>query len=201
MRFTSTITIAWSKRLKAAFRSLRSHRSTRWRAGSSGANSRCWLRGEDFNDEELEHPKSIGHSHVLGPELRTIEGAYAVANKLLHKAAMRLRTARMWTAYITLTIRFAVEKHDSTGQHSLGIPKQDWNESARLVECQDTQTLIEGLQKLWNARPKGARYEKPFFVGVTLTELVPDELHTLSLFPEMNRDGSRRRVAMTMDAL
>ena len=160
-----------------------------------------WLRGEDFNDEELEHPKSIGHSHVLGPELRTIEGAYAVANKLLHKAAMRLRTARMWTAYITLTIRFAVEKHNSSGQHSSGIPKQDWNESARLVECQDTQTLIEGLQKLWNARPKGARYEKPFFVGVTLTELVPDELHTLSLFPEMNRDGSRGRVAMTMDAL
>ena len=67
-----------------------------------------WLRGEDFGDPELEHQKSIGHSHVLSPELRTPEGAYAVANKLLHKAAMRLRKARLWAANMTLTLRFSV---------------------------------------------------------------------------------------------
>ena len=52
-----------------------------------------WLRGEDFEMAELEHQKSISHSHVLAPEMRTPEKAWAVAHKLLHKAAMRLRAA------------------------------------------------------------------------------------------------------------
>ncbi len=50
-----------------------------------------WLRGEDFEMAETEHQKSISHSHVLAPEMRTAEKAWAVAHKLLHKAAMRLR--------------------------------------------------------------------------------------------------------------
>jgi hypothetical protein len=50
-----------------------------------------WLRGEDFDMSETEHLKSISHQHVLAPEMRTPEKAWAVAHKLLHKAAMRLR--------------------------------------------------------------------------------------------------------------
>src|ERR1017187_3789403 len=50
-----------------------------------------WLQGEDFDMAETEHLKSISHSHVLAPDMRTAEKAYAVAHKLLHKAAMRLR--------------------------------------------------------------------------------------------------------------
>ena len=52
-----------------------------------------WLRGEDFEMSETEHHKSISHSHVLAPEMRTPEKAWAVAHKLLHKAAMRLRAS------------------------------------------------------------------------------------------------------------
>ena len=44
-----------------------------------------WLRGEDFEMSETEHLKSISHSHVLAPEMRTPEKAWAVAHKLLHK--------------------------------------------------------------------------------------------------------------------
>ncbi len=54
-----------------------------------------WLRGEDFDMEEAEHPKSMSHQHVLAPEMRTPEKAWAVAHKLLHKAAMRLRAERL----------------------------------------------------------------------------------------------------------
>ena len=53
-----------------------------------------WLHGEDFDMAETEHLKSISHSHVLAPEMRTAEKAWAVAHKLLHKAAMRLRAQR-----------------------------------------------------------------------------------------------------------
>ena len=41
--------------------------------------------------------KSLGHSHVLAPEHRSPEGAWAVAHKLLHKAAMRLRMEKFFT--------------------------------------------------------------------------------------------------------
>ena len=50
-----------------------------------------WLKGEDFDFDEAEHLKSMSHQHVLAPEMRTQEKAWAVAHKLLHKAAMRLR--------------------------------------------------------------------------------------------------------------
>ena len=70
----------------------------RLRAGRRGCGDRCWgerlwhwLRGEDFDMSETEHLKSMSHQHVLAPEMRTPEKAWAVAHKLLHKAAMRLR--------------------------------------------------------------------------------------------------------------
>jgi DNA polymerase-4 len=70
--------------------------------GVQGERLWHWLRGEDFHDADLEYAKSIGHEHVLGPELRTLEGTYATAHKLLHKAAMRLRMHKLWAAGISL---------------------------------------------------------------------------------------------------
>ena len=49
------------------------------------------------------------------------------------------------------------------------------------MECQDNQTLTEGLRKLWAGMPDGQDYAKPFYVGVALSDLVPDHLHTLDL--------------------
>src|ERR1700679_775157 len=98
--------------------------------GIGGEKLWHWLRGEDFGDAELEHQKSIGHSHVLSPELRTPEGAYAVANKLLHKAAMRLRKAQLWASNMTLTIRFSVASAAASSKHSSGIHQQSWAQSA-----------------------------------------------------------------------
>ena len=155
--------------------------------GVQGERLWHWLRGEDFHDAELEHAKSMGHEHVLGPELRTLEGTYATAHKLLHKAAMRLRMHKLWAAGISLSLRFTVPKNAATGKHGSGIPQQTWNGQLRLVECQDSQTLIEGLRKLWSMRPIGPMYEKPFLVSVTLINLVPDALHTLSLFSTLDR--------------
>ncbi|HEX4021820.1 MAG TPA: DNA polymerase [Acidobacteriaceae bacterium] len=169
--------------------------------GIQGERLWHWLRGTDFYDAETEHPKSIGHQHVLPPDLRTIDGSYAVAQKLLHKAAMRLRIARMWAASMTLTLHFVVPKNNARGKHSSGIPRQSWSEVLRLVECQDTQTLIEGLQKLWAMRPKGKLYQKPFMVGVTLIELVPNNLHTLGLFEQEESEQHRAQLTMTMDEI
>jgi DNA polymerase-4 len=169
--------------------------------GVGGEKLWYWLRGEDFNDPELEHQKSISQSHVLGPELRTMEGAYAVLHKLLHKAAMRLRSARLWTTHLTLQIKYAVPKSAATKRHLSGIPQDAWSKGISLIECQDNQTLIEGLQKLWRQRPQGAGFEKPFYAGIALGNLVPDHLHTLSLFSGLESETRRARISSTMDSL
>ena len=167
--------------------------------GIGGEKLWHWLRGEDFEDAELEHQKSIGNSHVLPPEMRNPDGAYAVVSKLLHKTAMRLRTAHLWATNIRLTIKFAVS--GSSKKHLSGIPQAAWSQSTSLIECQDNQTLIDGLKKLWAARPQGPAHQKPFFVGVGLSNLVPDHLHTLSLFSGLETEARRTRLSSTMDKI
>ena len=170
-------------------------------SGIGGEKLWHWLRGEDFNDPELEHQKSISQSHVLPPELRTNEGCYAVAHKLLHKAAMRLRTARLWTTNVSLSIKYAVPKADARRVHNSGIPQTGWSHGTTVIECQDNQTLVEALVKLWKLRPQGLQHQKPFYVGVWLGNLVPDHLHTLSLFSGLESETRRTRLSSTMDAL
>ena len=159
--------------------------------GAGGEKLWHWLHGEDFTDPKLEHQKSLSQSHVLPPELRTPEGAHAVLHKLLHKAAMRLRAARLWAGNIAISVKYTAPR--STRVHSSGIPQTSWSLGAHVVECRDTQTLAEALAKLWAQRPA---HTQPFYVGVSLGELVPEHLHTLSLFDEEVRRG---RLSAAMD--
>ena len=155
-----------------------------------------WLRGDDFNDLYGDQ-KSVGHSHVLPPEMRNEQDSYAVANKLLHKAAIRLRRDRLWAGGMDLSIKYSVPRERAESLHLSGIAQRGWHKHLSLLECQDTQTLIEGLQKLWAQRPTGPLYRRPFFVGVTLNDLVPDHLHCLDLFAEKRR----AQLARTMDSI
>lgn len=169
--------------------------------GAAGEKLWHWLRGEDFNDAELDHNKSISQSHVLPPELRSDDGCYAVAQKLLHKAAMRLRTARLWATHVSLTIKYAVPRDATSRQHTSGIPQLAWSQGASVIECQDNQTLVETLQKLWAARPTDPRHRKPFYVGVWLGNLVPDHLHTLDLFGNLEKESRRTRLTSAIDSV
>jgi DNA polymerase-4 len=160
-----------------------------------------WLRGEDFDLSETEHQKSVSHSHVLAPEMRTNEKAWAVAHKLLHKAAMRLRTANLWASGIGLAIGFSVPRGESAPVSRFGVPTRGWHSDLKLSECQDNQTLIAALSRLWASRPAGAEYDTPYFVGVQLTGLVPDRLHSLNLFDALEDTQSRTRLLAAMDEM
>ena len=160
-----------------------------------------WLQGEDFDRSEAEHQKSISHSHVLAPEMRTAEKAWAVAHKLLHKAAMRLRAAGLWASNIGLAIGFAVPRSENMPVSRFGVPARGWRSELKLSECQDNQTLIAALRRLWDSRPSGAQYEHPYFIGVQLNNLVPDRLHTLALFDGLEEEQSRTRLLATMDQI
>jgi DNA polymerase IV len=98
-------------------------------------------------------------------------------------------------------MKFAVPKGSASKQHQSGIPQSGWSKGMTLIECQDNQTLVEGLQKLWSARPQGPTFQKPFFIGVALSNLVPEHLHTLSLFSGLETEARRTRLTTTMDSL
>jgi DNA polymerase-4 len=160
-----------------------------------------WLRGEDFDMGEPEHTKSMSHQHVLAPELRTIDGAWAVAHKLLHKAAMRMRGEGLWASRIGVSLAF-VEDGKLPRSATFGPSKaESWSNELKLTECQDNPTLIGALSKLWKTRPQGARFAEPFFVAVVLGGLVPDALHSLSLFDGQDGGEERVKLAQAMDHL
>ena len=160
-----------------------------------------WLKGEDFDMSETEHLKSISHSHVLAPEMRTAERAWAVAHKLLHKAAMRLRSHKLWASNIGLAVGFSVPRGQNAPVSRFGVPTRGWHSEIRLSECQDSPTLIAALTRLWASRPAGAGYDEPYFIGVSLNGLVPDRLHSLNLFDALDGARSRTRLMAAMDEL
>jgi DNA polymerase-4 len=160
-----------------------------------------WLRGEDFEMDEAEHLKSLSHQHVLAPEMRNPEKAWAVAHKLLHKAAMRLRQNGLWASSIGLAIGFAVARSENRPVSSFGVPTRGWKSDLRLAECRDNAMLIAALTKLWQQQPTGEAYKHPYFVSVQLGGLVPDRLHSMNLFEGGEEEQSRARLLEVMDTL
>ncbi len=165
-----------------------------------------WLRGADSGDDgapvAAEVQKSLAHSHVLGPEHRSQEGAWAVAHKLLHKASMRLRMEKFYTGSMAVTIRFALTREQAarmtTKQHFSGLKHSGWAMEARFRDCQDTLTLLEVLRGVWAQRPQGADFQRPFFVGVTLRNLIPESEYQAELFAD---ESNRAGLSATMDKL
>ena len=165
--------------------------------GVVGARFWLKLRGSDFDDRE-SHRKSISHQHVLPPELRTREQAAAVGQKLLHKAAVRLRKAKLWTSSMAIFVLFA-KKQKSSGDdpraYWLQYDRPVWETNLRFPSCQDTMTLVNIFQEAWKKCP-GFR---PVMVSVALLDLVLENMCNLTLFDEMNGGGKFDRLAQVMD--
>ena len=170
-----------------------------------------WLRGAFTGDDgapvDSGIQKSLGHSHVLGPEFRTQTGAWAIAHKLLHKAAMRLRMEKFHAANLTVTIKYALTNRQiaelrgaqkKVKQHSSGIQQTGWAMEARFRPCNDTLSLLDALKGIWKHAPQDSFHEKPFFVGVTLKNLINDNDVPVMLFDE---PGNRSQLSTTMDKL
>src|SRR5271168_3367354 len=174
-----------------------------------------WLRGAQTEDAtgnnvaQAEVQKSLGHSHVLAPEHRSPEGSWAVAHKLLHKAAMRLRMEHFYTGSLAVTIRYQLTReqaaqaeahatHGKVKRHYSGIKNSGWGMEARFHDCQDTLTLLEVLRSLWAQRPQGPDFNRPFFVGITLRNLIREDEHEAELFADAN---NRAQLSTTMDKL
>jgi DNA polymerase-4 len=162
--------------------------------------TRMWLklRGRDFDERESQ-TSSISHQHVLPPELRTREGAAAVGKKLLHKAAVRLRKAKLWTGGMVIYVMFSKDKseEDNPNGYWLHYGRPVWEASLRFPSCQDTMTLVNVFQDAWKQCPD----HRPVMVSVALMDLVPEDKRNLTLFDEMYGGWKFDRLAQVMDQI
>lgn len=138
------------------------------------------LRGEEVA-EKPEKRRTLGHSHVLPPELRTDAGAYGVLVRLTHKAAARLRKIGCWAGALSVRVRC----EDAPG----------WGAGCEFPRCEDTPTLLRALAGLWARWPRPGTPKK---VGMVLTDLVPGRCATPSLFED---DRAAGELSHAMDSV
>jgi len=132
--------------------------------GVEGEHLHDLLRGLDVYARPTERG-SVGHSHVLPPELRNDKDTRTVLHRLLQKAALRLRKMGYCAGGMTLSIRY--------------VGGGSWGGETRFLETHDTRELTSILNALWSQRPRGA---KPMYAGITLLRLIPAVEATPSLF-------------------
>jgi DNA polymerase-4 len=126
---------------------------------------------------------SLGHSHILPPELRNVAGAESTVHRLLQKAAMRLRASGFYAGGLHLALRFS-----GSGR---------WSTAATFIETQDTLDLIRILKLLWTRRPRGS--DRIHGVGVTLFDLGTTAGHTGMLPGIVDNGDSRAGLNATLD--
>ena len=138
--------------------------------GVEGERMYAQLRGEDVKRPPT-HRQTIGHSHVLPPKERNKDDAFAVMNRLLQKAAMRMRYLGYVTGAMSMGVRF------------LGGTK--WREEISFLHTQNTITLMKALERIWERYPAGK--EKPLAVGVTLFKLLDEDQSTPIFFEDYDK--------------
>lgn len=131
------------------------------------------IRGEEQH-ERANETSSISHSSVLGPDSRNPEQAFAVLNRLVQKAAMRLRKADFYAGRMSIGVKYL----DGTR----------WDVDMKLVDTQDTMAFLHVLDKLWAGRPKNRR--TILQVGMAYSDFVSEANHTGSLFASEDKSKS-----------
>jgi DNA polymerase-4 len=116
--------------------------------------------------------RTVGHSHVLPPALRTDAGAKQVLVRLIHKAAARLRKMNYWAGAVSVAVSFVGEKR------TIGWWGGGWSDWTRVPQCQDTLSVLYAAARLWERKPEGM----PLKVGMVLADLKPAKAATRSLF-------------------
>ena len=157
----------------------REHLRAAW---GSIEGERYWLqlRGFDVPDRKTTRG-SIGHSHVLGPELRSYEGMRAVLFKLLAKAAMRLRHEGYLASGMAIRIRFVGS--DRRFERDLHFAPLDDTPTLLHLLGNQMQTSQDAVRSdCWNTKR-----HPPLSVAVTLVGLEAAGSMTAELMPERER--------------
>lgn len=135
-------------------------------AFGSVIGERWWylLRGFELDDKDAP-AKSLSHSHVLPPDLRTDHGCREVLLRLIQKATARLRANSLCASFMSVHVR--------------GF-ERSWKAQTRLDATNDTVTVNDQFLKLWETRD----FDRPRQCGIVFTDLRPVQNVTPSLFDE-----------------
>lgn len=142
-----------------------------------GARMHLLLKGEWIDFLETTDAKSIGHEHVLAPSKRTYDGGLLCAQKLLWKAAVRLRAHKFMARKMTLGVRY--------------MDRDKIYREVSMEPTQDSGLLLQQINKMYKELPKN---KKPRKVGITLYDFVPESQHQMSFFENTNRSAVYKAV-------
>lgn len=117
------------------------------------------IRGADLPVEEVKK-STIGHSQVLGPELRRVQGARNVLLSLILRAARRLRAKALYTNSMLLTI-------DTVNNEVI-------KSRIKLVSSCDNHSLVHAVMPLWDELVKTRKIEKVRKISISLHGLGQD---------------------------
>ena len=137
--------------------------------GMAGSEMHDMLRGQWYGPRTT-NARSLGHSHVLPPELRNPDGALGVLMRLTQKAAMRLRKQGFYATAMSISVRCDHRYQSTPGG----------GRDAQFGQMQDTGYFLDVLQKLWLSGLQELQHPKA--VNVTMHGLVLVGQHTPDLF-------------------
>lgn len=141
------------------------------------------LRGFDIPDVETNR-SSVGHSHVLAPDLRDPAKTIHVAMRLTVKAATRLRRLQYHARSFSLSVRL-----EDGGW---------WGMEGKCVPAQDNIMFLKMLEQMWammRRETKSARLKK---VSVTMYNLVEDSTIQNGLFDYLSGETKQRSRALSL---
>lgn len=109
------------------------HRLRHVWGGIEGERFHARLHGAELPEAPTRRA-SIGHSHVLAPEFRSTSGADAVLKKLLQKAAMRLREAKLLAGLMQVKVKY--------------VGEEPWEAAVEFDHDDDSRLLMRLLTRL-----------------------------------------------------
>lgn len=142
--------------------------------GIEGERVYAELRGHCVHRPKTQR-RSVGHSHVLPPEMRRPDKALAILHKMLQKAAFRMREMSYHTGGMSLNLRLI----QSAGNKR----RYGWGEYGQFAPVNDTRDLVYVLRALWERRPQR---DTIMAVGVQLHDLIPNDEMSGELFSRRN---------------
>ncbi len=145
------------------------------------------LRGDTSRDPPTPR-RTIGHSHVLSPERRSMEKARAVGVRLVTKVGQRARFMGYGADHMTLSLRFLRPR----GERGGGDPLR-WHARAPLGGTCDTPALVRAFADLWSRVPEAPVLK----IGVTLHDLV----RIAGIDPLFRGQAGMERLSRAMDAI
>ncbi len=134
---------------------------------------------------------SLGHSHVLPPEQRTMEGAKAVLHRLLQKAAMRMRSYDLLTSHISIKIKLREPNNKALARF--------YNESG-ISATDNTLALTEALEALFKGLASAHEKYEPIAVGVNFSGLANIQDAAYDLFAD-KPSANEKKLNKALDIL